>query len=452
MATPLQTLRELDKRLRKRRQLTDLFERYYAGNHRLAYATEKYRDAFGDLFGAFADNWCGVIADTPNERLEVEGFMLGDSPDAANAAWDVWDDNDMKEQASVAQLGAIKCGVSYVLVDTTGSKPMIAAWPSSMAIVKNDKKTRKAIAGMTTWTNDDGTVGAEVYLPDKITRYRSADVPKEGSGDVTPERRKWIVEDQYPNPNEDGALPLVELVNRPNELRIGKSDLSDVIALQDAINKLANDMLIASEFQAFRQRVLTGVEIPKDPETGRPLASQQIEAAMSRLWAFEPTDAKVYDLETVELGNYVAAIKELLNHLAAQTRTPPHYLIGQMVNVSGEALAAAESGLVSRVRGKQLSFGRSWKEVIRLALGTTEKITVVWKNPERQSLAAIADAVVKLAAPELGLERRVLWAMLGFSPLEIEKMQESEIAKSTAVDGKPKPTPTPPADVPPPAE
>jgi hypothetical protein len=289
MATPLQTLRELDKRLRKRRELTDLFERYYAGNHRLAYATEKYRDAFGDLFGAFSDNWCGVIADTPNERLEVEGFMLGDSKDAANAAWEIWDDNDMQEQAQVAQLGAIKCGVSYVLVDTTGDKPMIAAWPSSMAIVKNDPKTRKAIAGLTIWTQDDGYIGAEVYLPDKITTYQSKDKPKAGSGDVTPEKREWTQVDQYPNPNEDGCLPLVELVNRPNELRIGKSDLSDVIALQDAINKLANDMLIASEFQAFRQRVLTGVEIPKNPETGEPLESQQLEAAMSRLWASATT-------------------------------------------------------------------------------------------------------------------------------------------------------------------
>jgi hypothetical protein len=79
-------------------------------------------------------------------------------------------------------------------------------------------------------------------------------------------------------------------------------------AVQDAINKLANDMVIASEFQAFRQRVLTGVEIPKNPETGEPLESQQLEAAMSRLWTFENPDAKVHDLEAASLANYTDAL------------------------------------------------------------------------------------------------------------------------------------------------
>jgi hypothetical protein len=45
-------------------------------------------------------------------------------------------------------------------------------------------------------------------------------------------------------------------------------------------------MLLTSEFMAFPQRVLLGIEIPKDPVTGQPITAAQLQAAQSRLWAF----------------------------------------------------------------------------------------------------------------------------------------------------------------------
>jgi hypothetical protein len=446
MADSLGTLRRLDARIRRRRELTDLFERYYAGNHRLAYATRKFEDAFGSLFGAFADNWCGVIADTPAERLEVQGFQVGEGESDADSAraWKLWKEHDMEERQGVVHLGAIKCGVSYVLVDNTGDEIDMTTWPASMAIVEYDPKTRQSIRGATFWRNDDGSLGAQVFLPDEFVVYRSKDKPTRGA-DVSPDKREWIAIDTIANPREDGMIPLVEMVNRPNELNIGKSDLSDILAMQDAINKLANDMLVASEFQAFRQRVLTGIEIPKNPETGQPLASQQLEAAISRLWAFENPDAKVWDLAPTDLANYVSGIKELLNHVAAQTRTPPHYLLGQMANLSGDALAAAESGLVSKVRSKQRSYARAWREVMKLALNTEEPIEVKWANPERQTLAAIADPISKLSTPAIGLPREEFWRLLGYSELEIAKLKKSEFAVKTDIATATSTSPPPPA-------
>lgn len=448
----LDTLKELDDRLRVRRKTTDLFERYYAGNHRLAYATKKFEDAFGSLFGAFSDNWCSVIADIPTERLGVEGLKLEGKADSdeAKRAWKLWQENDMELHSKVAMLGAIKTGHSYVLVDKTGEAPSVNVWPSSMAIVKRDPRTHKPVAGLVEWLNDDGTMGAEVYLPEGSMRFKTKANPSGklpvsagNSSSGEPLSREWQGDGELVD--TDGEIPLVELTNRPNEQGIGRSDLADVLALQDAINKLANDMIVASEFSAFRQRVLTGIEIPKNPETGEPLPTQQLEAAISRLWSFENPDAKVYDLNPTDLANYVAGIKELLNHLAAQTRTPPHYLIGQMVNVSGEALAAAESGLVSRVEAKQTSFGIGWRQVLRLA-GVSGTVEVVWKNPERISLSAAADAASKLAVKELGIAREWIWAkVLGMSPLEVEEMKKSDIAKNTAADGKPPEEPPAPA-------
>jgi hypothetical protein len=43
----------------------------------------------------------------------------------------------------------------------------------------------------------------------------------------------------------------------------------------------------------------------------------------------------------------------LVLHLAAQTRTPPHYLLAKMANLAGDALLVAERGLGFKVRRKQ---------------------------------------------------------------------------------------------------
>ena len=72
-------------------------------------------------------------------------------------------------------------------------------------------------------------------------------------------------------PNPLGDVPVVPLANKPGLLRGGESDLKPAMPIQNAINKLCTDMLVASEYGAFRQRVLTGVEVPRDPETGKPL-------------------------------------------------------------------------------------------------------------------------------------------------------------------------------------
>ena len=47
---------------------------YYDGNHRLAFATESFREAFGGLFAAFAENMCPAVVDAVGDRLELIGF------------------------------------------------------------------------------------------------------------------------------------------------------------------------------------------------------------------------------------------------------------------------------------------------------------------------------------------------------------------------------------------
>ena len=62
----------LDRELTARLPRIDLYENYYVGNHRMAFATSKFREAFGELFEAFATNWCGLVVDVAVERDEAD--------------------------------------------------------------------------------------------------------------------------------------------------------------------------------------------------------------------------------------------------------------------------------------------------------------------------------------------------------------------------------------------
>nr|MDT0524971.1 hypothetical protein [Streptomyces sp. DSM 41633] len=77
-----------------------------------------------------------------------------------------------------------------------------------------------------------------------------------------------------------------------------------------------------------------------------------------------------------------------VQHIAAQTRTPPSYLAGQLVNVSPDGFAASEAGLIAKVSEMQRHFGSALREITRLeamAQGETRRAeslalgSVVWR-------------------------------------------------------------------------
>src|SRR6476469_887813 len=60
-------------------------ERYYRGDHDLAFATEKFANTFGQLFREFSMNLCPAICDAVRDKLRVTGFGINAGPPAAPA-------------------------------------------------------------------------------------------------------------------------------------------------------------------------------------------------------------------------------------------------------------------------------------------------------------------------------------------------------------------------------
>jgi hypothetical protein len=160
-------------------------------------------------------------------------------------------------------------------------------------------------------------VFANVYLPDGVHKFKT-----------DRKRRRTPAGREVRGPRQEGpsrtrcpgVVPIVPLENNPTMLGGGQSDLKKVIPLQDAINKLATDMIVASEYAGFRQRWATGIEIPTDPETGQPLDREKWLSAVSRMWAVPRTRREVRRVRRHALNNYVNAIEMLVQHLARRPR------------------------------------------------------------------------------------------------------------------------------------
>lgn len=430
--TPLDWHKLLGERLAARREQLQVYEAYYGGDHPMQFATTKFQEAFGNLFAAFADNWCEIVVDAAVERLRIQGFRFGEQ--VSNEAWDLWQQNGLDLQSKIAHTEAGKCGECFLLVDPAPESdfPLITVeHPLQVIVARDPANPRRRLAALKEWEGDDGYLYATIYLPDMVLRFES-EAPMSSGQQVS-----WI--DRRDEPavvaNPYGVVPMIPLENKPGLLVRGSSDLSSAIPLQNAVNKLCTDMIVASEYGAFRQRVMTGVTVPRDPETGKPINKPQIEAAMSRIWSTDSKDARVYDMAATDLQNFVKAIDMLIQHLAAQTRTPPHYLLGQITNASGDALKTAEAGLVQKCRGKIEAFSDSWEEAIALALaggpdGSVADCETVWADPENTSLSVLVDATLKKQA--LGVPRDILWLELGYTPEQIEMMKPLADAEQQA--------------------
>ncbi len=398
-------------------------------------------------------------------------------------AWRIWQSNGLDADSQLAHLEALIAGESYALVwpnDKDAKTPRITVEHASQFIIcPSVADHRRAAAALKRYIDEDSFEVAYLYLPDKVYRFRSQTRNRQGTLHASP---RWVPEDR---PNVDppevdnpfGRVSAVPLINRPRllgaryrnkRLGLGESEIRNVIPLQDAVNKLIADLMVASEFGAFRQRWATGIDVPINPETNEPI--EPFKAAVDRLWIGQSAEdseveVKFGEFEQTDLRIFVSAIEMLVQHTASQSRTPPHYFYLSGNFPSGESIKSAETGLVAKGRRKTRYFGEAWEDVMRLALeaaGEKEKAAfpgaeTIWADLESRSESEHVDAVQKKAA--LGVPQEQLWEDLNYSPTQIARfrvMQQRQAALAAAAGlgladlfntdaiGGPTPPPTPP--------
>lgn len=437
--SPAWWLSRLSRHLDARRPELEMLDAYYAGNQTIKYAMERWRKAFARQFRRFTENCMPLVVDSVEERIDIIGFAVDEKFD--DATWKIWKRNHMDSESQIAHTESLTLARAYALVwntEDSAEKAQITVESPYEVIVEHVPGSRWArAAAAKVWLDElSGKMLATVYLPDGIWKFqseRAVEQPYDMAQIAWEER--FVEGETRPIPNPLGVVPVVPLYNRPRLGKSPRSEMADVLSTQDAINKLSMDLLVASEFAAFRQRYIIGAAPPLDPKTGQ-YPDDYWKQALEEFLIIPKQGAQVGSIEATDLKNYVVAIEHEIQQVATRTKTPPHYFFLRGEFPSGESIVAAEAGLISKARRRMTHWEDAWSEVMQLARtienrAKTKPVTVLWSDPESRTENQHIDAVGKKRTMlEVPLE--VTWADAGYTPAQIQVMKEMHAAEKAA--------------------
>lgn len=432
-------LGRLITRLMDRQQRFDLLECYVTGNHPVPEGDQRYVKTLREMQRRARTNYYGLVTKTPPERMHLRGFRFGDSASEADeTARKVWSANNMDYQAPIVHNTASAFGVSYVMVSppedasarwATGLPVITVEDPRTTIVEADPANMMRSRAGLRMWVDDIiGKVMVLLYLPDAVFQYvgpAAKDLTGLDRPQLTrkllaaPQQGGLALVDSFENPL--GAVPIVQMDWIPTTGEIGFAEAEDVMDIQDRINSQILERTIITKMQAYKQRWVTGVKPGKD-KNGQSKAP--FEPGADILWVTDNPDVKFGEFDQVDISQLLEAVRDDVGDMAAITKTPAHYLMNRMANVSGDTLTQAEAGLVSKTKQRMIAVGWGWERVMRLCFAylndpkaTEVDVEVMWAHPQLYSRAELADAFGKEVAS--GLPLAIAAERLGLEPDQI---------------------------------
>lgn len=450
----------------------DRREDYYRGNHDLPFAPEGVNAEYMALREMAIANWLSLAMDAPIQRCRADGFRTGRDSDADRDTWnEVWQPNklDARQRIPYTQMVVHGRGLmsvwpnaknrkSPIIRPENGKRVHLEMDPEDPFTVKWAVKTFQIAAAPPSgiWVpptadNRKPIDVAVVYDDDTWVRFERVglvDNPAVATGG------NWEVKGGGKNPL--GENPFVAFDNRVDADGVPQSAIEPLIPAQDAINTIRFNTLLAMQFSAFRQRVFVGYDPVQRDAQGNPVirknpdGTDMVDAnglkvpvlnspgrvGVDRALVFPGDATKVFDLAESNLKNYIEVLSEFLTQLFAIGQIPPQYLLSRMANLSGDALAGAESTLASLVTDLQRWMGESLEQVMRLAniaRGEDEPdlaSEVIWADAEARSFAQTVDAIGKLIA--VGFPREAAFEMIpGATPQKVSRWMDLAGAEAT---------------------
>jgi hypothetical protein len=351
-------------------------------------------------------NMLRFVVDVPVQAMYVDGYR---TPKAADdeSAWETWQRNRMDARQIGIHRSGIAFGASYATVLPGTPVPVIRGASPRMLTTQYGP-------------DDDWPVFAlEQLRPVSSGLFRLYDdenvYTMKAAGSST-EDVEWQKREEH----GAGVTPVIRFRDTEDLDDPVLGAVEPLIELQDQINLTTFGLLVAQHYGAFRQRYIIGWLAESEEE--------RVKASASKLMTFEdsPEDVQVGEFGQTDLKGYIDSREATLRHMATISQTPAHELLGQLVNLSAEALAAAEASHRRAVTETQTVMGEAWEQVLGLAtqyMGEEVDPTayVRWKDTEARSMSQMADALGKLATM-LGVPPQELWERIpGVSQNEIER-------------------------------
>jgi hypothetical protein len=438
------------KALRINAERYALASSYYEGNHKLTFSTEKFNNAFGRLFSALAINHCGVCVDVPADKLQLEGFRTiakGEGEAAENTAADtkineILRRNRMNKRWGEIHKEAFKSGDSYVVVDWVNDVSTIHPNPAGRCAVKYDEENPGFIIQAARWwpvAEPDGKkyrVRLNLYYPNRIEKYTTR---ARTTTDLPTREQEFVpIDGDWKIPNPHNKVPVFHYANNADIGCMGRSELDDIIAPQDGLNKAVCDAMVGAEASVIGQRYILGLEIHTDGN-GAPLSP--FHGGTDTLWVVPPqTDIEGKALpadqaQPITIGQFdpanldqILKIKESFRQdISLISGIPAHYFMESSGGwPSGESMRTAEQRLTSKVIDRQISFGNVHEDVMRLCLEIegikNVQVEANWRDTTPHSVKEdIENTAVKVE--KLDIPKEQAWKELNYKQAEIDLMK-----------------------------
>ena len=403
-----------------------------------------------DLARLSVKNVLALVRDSFAQNLSVVGFRTATARENA-PAWELWQRNRMDARQAEVHRPALTYGAAYVTVTPGVDGPVFRCRSPRQLLAVYDDPALDAWPqfALETWvTERDAKPHRRGVLYDSEFMYELdlGSVPGSLGEAQTPRLSQPVSLSAVTGVVRHGATcngrpvcPVVRFVNARDADDMIVGEVAPLILLQQAINSVNFDRLIVSRFGANPQRVISGWAGSK---------AEVLKASAMRIWTFEDPDVKAQAFPAASMEPYNSILEEMMQHVAMVAQISPSQVTGKMINVSAEALAAAEANQQRKLQAKRESFGESWEQVLRLgaemagdmlndavAEGESDQVEaaeaasdvtaeVVWRDTEARSFAAVVDGVTKLAGAGIPVEH-LLSLVPGMTQQQIQAIKES---------------------------
>jgi hypothetical protein len=454
--SPLKLAKELLAILDRDEHRLQRIDNYMHGKHDDPYMPPQADDEYRLLAKRAVSNWTPLLIGTPAQALYVDGFRPGVSTDGlprtatlTSPEWQHWQRSRMDARQAAVYRGALGYGHSFVLTEKT-KKGVISKGLSAKrtaALYEDPANDDNPYAALTITARPKGETPGKARMFDATYEYAVtyASISDLDSVKVAGAKRR----------HGNTECPVTRFAASIDLEGRTIGVVEPMIPLQNRINQTIFDLLVAQTYTSHEVRYVTGMAPPLQMElldefgnvtldpslavdsrpkldsAGNPIPAAINHNARRFLFAEDP-DVKFGSLPGGPVGSLIDSVDMSIRHLAAISQTPPHHLLGQIANLSAEALLAAETALSRKISEFQSIFGESWERVFRLAAeldGHTESADdfageVQWRDMESRSLAQAADALGKLA-DQLGIPKRGLWKRVpGVTQTEYEDWEQ----------------------------
>ena len=379
--------------------------------HNPRYATREYRE----IAKRAQAPWGRRVVTAVTDQLYVEGYRASQATDNATP-WRWWQENGMDARQIALHEATVGHGLAYTVV-LPGKSWLGDPMPVIRAL---DRSEMVAVYEDPAW--DDWPEYALRARPTKVGdrmgwRFRLIEegvihnLIQTESGEKT----EYVSQEAHGTP----VCPVVRYTNHLDLRGRADGDVEPVIPLLSRIDQTVMDRLVVQRFAAWKVRYIAGMSTPEqlEGESAEQYRERtKLRLAQEDILIAEDPETKFGTLDETPLDGFINAHDADVRALAALTQSPAHELMGQMSNLSAEALAAAEASLTRRVTRVEHPLGEAHEQTFRLAglvMGDEEAARdfsseVHWRDMESRSLAQAADALGKLATM-LNVPVEVLW-------------------------------------------